>query len=119
MVDDYSRYMWVVLLRSKDEAFEAFKKLKAATEMEHKLKVRALRTDRGGEFTSNEMFKARSSSVMVQMWRFAGKVLSSSRVSQENIAYSPECTTSHGFATTSSLSGNLTRMDARWIFRTE
>ena len=31
-----------------------FKKLKAATEMEYKLKVRALRTDRGGEFTSNE-----------------------------------------------------------------
>ena len=28
VVDDYSRYMWVVLLRSKDEAFEAFKKLK-------------------------------------------------------------------------------------------
>ena len=54
VVDDYSRYMWVVLLRSKDEAFEAFKKLKAATEMEHKVKVRALRTDRGGEFTSNE-----------------------------------------------------------------
>jgi transposase InsO family protein len=54
VVDDYSRYMWVILLRSKDEAFEAFKKLKAATEMEHKLKVRALRTDRGGEFTSNE-----------------------------------------------------------------
>jgi transposase InsO family protein len=54
MVDDYSRYMWVVFLRSKDEAFEAFKKLKAATEMEHKLKVRALWIDRGGEFTSNE-----------------------------------------------------------------
>ena len=54
VVDDYSRYMWVVLLRSKDEAFEAFKKLKAATEMEHKLNVRALRTDHGGEFTSNE-----------------------------------------------------------------
>ena len=46
--------MWVVLLRSKDEAFEAFKKLKAATEMEHKLKVRTLRTDCGGEFTSSE-----------------------------------------------------------------
>ncbi|KAM3310132.1 hypothetical protein ACQJBY_031052 [Aegilops geniculata] len=54
VVDDYSRYIWVVLLRSKDEAFEAFKKLKAATEMEHKLKVRALRIDRGGEFTSNK-----------------------------------------------------------------
>ena len=49
----------------------------------------------------------------------AGKALSSLRVSQENIAYSPECTTSHGFETTSSLSENLTRMDARWILRTE
>ena len=55
VVDDYSRYMWVVLLRSKDDAFEAFKKQKAATEMEHKLKVRALRTDHGGEFTSKRV----------------------------------------------------------------
>jgi hypothetical protein len=46
--------MWVVLLQSKDEAFEAFKKRKAATEMKHKLKVWALRTYRSGEFTSNE-----------------------------------------------------------------
>jgi hypothetical protein len=33
--------MWQVLIRSKDEAFEAFKKVKAAAE-----------TDHGGEFTS-------------------------------------------------------------------
>jgi transposase InsO family protein len=54
VVDDYSRYMWVVLVRSKDEAFEAFKKLKATTEMEHKLKVRAIRTNHDREFMSNE-----------------------------------------------------------------
>jgi transposase InsO family protein len=54
IVDDFSRYMWIVLIRSKDEAFEAFLKVKAATEMELKLQVRSLRTDRGGEFTSRE-----------------------------------------------------------------
>jgi hypothetical protein len=54
IVDDFSRFMWIVLIRSKDEAFEAFCKMKAATEMELKLQVRSLRTDRGGEFTSRE-----------------------------------------------------------------
>ena len=46
--------MWIVLIRSKDEAFVAFLKVKAASEMELKLQVCSLRTDRGGEFTSNE-----------------------------------------------------------------
>ena len=57
IVDDYSRYMWLVLLRSKDEALEAFRKVKIAAEVESEEKLKALRTDRGGEFTSNE-FKA-------------------------------------------------------------
>jgi transposase InsO family protein len=46
--------MWIVLTRSKDEAFEAFLKVKAAIEMELQLQVRSLRTDRGGEFISRE-----------------------------------------------------------------
>lgn len=46
--------MWQVLIRNKDEAFEAFKKVKAAAEMEKNSKLKALRMDRGGEFTSNE-----------------------------------------------------------------
>jgi histone deacetylase 1/2 len=54
LVDDFSRFMWIVLIRSKDEAFEVFLKVKAATEMELQLQVRSLRTDRGGEFISRE-----------------------------------------------------------------
>ncbi|KAJ4740894.1 Transposon Ty1-H Gag-Pol polyprotein [Rhynchospora pubera] len=54
MVDDYSRYMWIVLLKSKDMAFQAFKEIKIAAELEANAKLKAFRTDRGGEFRSNE-----------------------------------------------------------------
>lgn len=46
--------MWIMLLKSKDEALEAFKKMKARTELEVDLKIKSLETDHGGEFTSNE-----------------------------------------------------------------
>jgi transposase InsO family protein len=54
MVDDFSRYMWIALLKSKDKAFQAFKEIKAAAEVETNSKLKAFRTDRGGEFKSNE-----------------------------------------------------------------
>ncbi|RVW63781.1 Retrovirus-related Pol polyprotein from transposon TNT 1-94 [Vitis vinifera] len=54
LVDDCTRFMWQVLIQNKDEAFEAFKKTKASAEMEKNSKLKAFRTDRGGEFTSNE-----------------------------------------------------------------
>lgn len=54
LVDDYSRVMWVYLLKSKDEAFNAFKLFRAKVENGGERKVRVLRTDRGGEFTSKE-----------------------------------------------------------------
>ncbi|KAD5508650.1 hypothetical protein E3N88_16353 [Mikania micrantha] len=57
LVDDYSRYMWVYLLKSKDEAFLNFKKFKATVEKENEHKVGTLRTDRGGEFGSKEFFQ--------------------------------------------------------------
>lgn len=57
VVDDFSRYMGIVLLKSKDQAFHAFKKIKTTAEVESKEKLKALHTDQGGEFTSNE-FKA-------------------------------------------------------------
>jgi hypothetical protein len=53
VVDDYSRFMWIALLSTKDEALGAFRKIQAAAEAEKDLKLKALRTDRGGEFTSN------------------------------------------------------------------
>jgi hypothetical protein len=53
VVDDHSRYMWVEMLKSKDQALECFKRIKLRAETESDCKLKALRTDRGGEFTSN------------------------------------------------------------------
>ena len=50
-MDDCSRYMWLQLLTSKDEATSAIKKFKMRTEAESGKKLRVLRTDRGSEFT--------------------------------------------------------------------
>jgi transposase InsO family protein len=52
MVDDMSRYMWLVLLSTKDEADAAIRRVKAAAELQSGCKLCTLRTDRGGEFTS-------------------------------------------------------------------
>lgn len=54
LVDDYSRYMWVYFLRSKDEALQAFKKFRVMVENEPGKRIKMFRTDRGGEFNSNE-----------------------------------------------------------------
>jgi uncharacterized protein (DUF2164 family) len=50
IVDDKSRYMWLVLLVTKDEAAGAIKRLNARLEAEAGRKMGMLRTDRGGEF---------------------------------------------------------------------
>jgi hypothetical protein len=57
IVDDFSRYMWVVLLKRKDQGLQAFRIVKMAAEVEAEAKLKALRTDQDGEFKSNE-FKA-------------------------------------------------------------
>ena len=54
LMDDCSRYMWLQLLMSKDEAAAAIKKVKARAEAKSGKKLRVLRTDHGGEFTSVE-----------------------------------------------------------------
>jgi hypothetical protein len=54
IVDEYSRYMWLEVLRSKDEAFRYFRKVKALAESDRQVKLRVFRSDRGGEFNSNE-----------------------------------------------------------------
>ena len=53
-VDDCSRYMWLQLLTSKDEAAAAIRKFKTRVEAESDKKLHVLRTDRGGELTSVE-----------------------------------------------------------------
>lgn len=52
LVDDFSRFMWVALLGTKDAAPTAIKRIQAAAERKSGRKLLALRTDRGGEFTS-------------------------------------------------------------------
>jgi hypothetical protein len=54
IVDDHSRFMWVEFLTSKDEAFKCFKRVKVLAETEQECKLRAFRSDRGGEFNSIE-----------------------------------------------------------------
>jgi hypothetical protein len=54
LVDDLSRYMWMATISSKDQAAYAVKKNQMQVEGESGLKLKTLRTDRGGEFTSGE-----------------------------------------------------------------
>jgi len=54
IVDDYSRFMWVELLETKDEAFRCFKRVKTLAETERSCKLRAFHSGRGGEFNSIE-----------------------------------------------------------------
>jgi hypothetical protein len=52
-VDDYSRFTKLYLLRSKDEALEMFIKYKIEVENQKNIRIKRLRTDRGGEYESN------------------------------------------------------------------
>ena len=54
LIDDYTRMTQVVFLKEKSEAFEKFKIFKAMAKNESGMKIRCLRSDNGGEFTSNE-----------------------------------------------------------------
>ncbi|CAL9019831.1 unnamed protein product [Prunus brigantina] len=74
-IDDCSRMAWVYFLRNKSNAFECFKKFKAMTELQSGHKVKSLRSDRGGEFMSNE-FLAYCSEAGIQR--------------QLTVAYSPQ-----------------------------
>ena len=53
-VDDYSRMMTVVYLREKLEEFKKFKWYLARVEKEIGKRLKFLRSDRGGDFISNE-----------------------------------------------------------------
>jgi transposase InsO family protein len=52
--DDYSRYGYVYLLKHKHEVFETFKMFKAEVDLQLGKKIKALRSDRGGEYLSQE-----------------------------------------------------------------
>ena len=49
-VDDFTKVMQVAFLKEKYEAFEKFNKFKNRVENEYGVKIKCLRSDRGGEF---------------------------------------------------------------------
>jgi hypothetical protein len=53
-IDDYSRKTWLYLLKSKDEVFSKFQEFKAEIENLTNKKIKTLRSDNGGEYTSKE-----------------------------------------------------------------
>ncbi|KAL0413818.1 UNVERIFIED_CONTAM: Retrovirus-related Pol polyprotein from transposon TNT 1-94 [Sesamum radiatum] len=52
-VDDFSRYTKIYLLRTKDEAAEMFLRYKTEVENQLDKKIKRLRSDRGGEYSTN------------------------------------------------------------------
>ena len=55
-IDDFSRYVWVYFMKEKSETFSKFKEFKEMAEAEVDKRIRCLRTDNGGEYTSAEFF---------------------------------------------------------------
>jgi transposase InsO family protein len=53
-IDDYSCKYWISLLKAKNEVFGKFKEFKALVENLREWKIKTLRSDNGGEFTSEE-----------------------------------------------------------------
>ena len=53
-IDDASRYTWVYVLKHKSEVFSKFKEWKSLVENLYDRKIKTLRSDNGGEYTSIE-----------------------------------------------------------------
>ena len=56
-IDDYSRSTVIDVLHQKSETFAKFCEYKALVENYHNRKIKALRSDNGGEYTSNQFTK--------------------------------------------------------------
>ncbi|KAI5322684.1 hypothetical protein L3X38_031756 [Prunus dulcis] len=57
LIDDFTRMIWVYFLRYKSDALNCFRKFKSMVELQSGYKVKCIRSDRGGEFTSSEFNK--------------------------------------------------------------
>ena len=53
-IDDYSRKTWIHVLKNKSEVLGKFKEFKALIENLSEKIIKTLRSDNGGEYTSNE-----------------------------------------------------------------
>ena len=53
-IDEFLRKCWIFFLGKKDETFSKFVEFKALLEKETSKKVKALKSDNGGEYMLNE-----------------------------------------------------------------
>ena len=54
LIDDATRYCYVYLLKTNDDALDYFKTYKAEVENQLHRKIKGIRFDRGGEYFSND-----------------------------------------------------------------
>ncbi|GJV18627.1 putative RNA-directed DNA polymerase [Tanacetum coccineum] len=57
IVDDFSRAVWVFLLKHKSEASQYLKNFHKMIEVQFEKQIKRVRCDNGGEFTSNDMLE--------------------------------------------------------------
>ena len=53
-IDDYSRKCWIYFMQKKDKTFTKFCEFKALVEKESRKKIKALRSENGEEYVSQE-----------------------------------------------------------------
>lgn len=56
-IDDFSRRVWVYMMKHKDEVLDIFLKWKKMVETQTGRRVKTLRSDNGGEYTSDPFFE--------------------------------------------------------------
>ncbi|KAL0463119.1 UNVERIFIED_CONTAM: hypothetical protein Slati_0199500 [Sesamum latifolium] len=66
--DDHSRYGYVYLMRYKSEAFGRFKEYRLEVENQTNCKIKALRSDRGGEYLSGEFIDYLKENGILSQW---------------------------------------------------
>jgi transposase InsO family protein len=71
LVDDYTRMTAIFFFKNKSEAFENFKIYKEMVENEMDSKIKCLRSDNGGEFTSKEFMDYYNSHVIKRQFSVA------------------------------------------------
>jgi hypothetical protein len=54
-IDGYDRKTWVYFLKEKSVIFDVFKSFKNLVENESRYKIKTLRSNRGGEYTSKKL----------------------------------------------------------------
>ncbi|KAL0284641.1 UNVERIFIED_CONTAM: Transposon Ty1-ML2 Gag-Pol polyprotein [Sesamum radiatum] len=70
--DDHSRYGYVYLMRYKSEAFGRFKEYRLEVENQTSRKIKALRSDRGGEYLSGQFIDYLKENEILSQWTTPG-----------------------------------------------